>query len=240
MKRSLLAGLLFCLAFPTLCSARIELGMWPLFGMQRNNHVVFANDNTGRGFTGRLGWVLNSDAAAGFTLLLDLNYLSFGTERWYTQIAPRTDRFCDIYSDYRIVSLCPGVSFESRRNGVRPYFEVFGGPARFTLLNKFDNSRWDGEPLDQVDDFSRNSFVAGAGGGVKVVLWEEPTRDGKESRLKNVAVDIKAGYQHSGRNDYVVKQKLNRPDSSGPVNFSLTSSKANLLLFRFGIVMSLY
>jgi len=140
MKRLILSGMLLLLFIPGICMARMELGLWPMFGMQRNNKVIFANDYTGLGGTGRLGWVLDGESAVGFTLILDFNYLNFGTEHWYVPLGKTDNMYCDVYSDYRMASLCPGVSFGLQRGSVRPYFEVFGGPAHFTIRNNFTNS----------------------------------------------------------------------------------------------------
>ena len=104
MKRLILPGVFLILLIPGLSFARMEFGAWPLFGMQRNNNVIFANDYTGLGGSGRLGWVLDSEAVVGFTMMLDLNYLNFGTEHWYVPLGAVDRMYVDVYSDYSIAS----------------------------------------------------------------------------------------------------------------------------------------
>jgi len=81
--------------------------------------------------------------------------------------------------------------------------------------------------------------VLGVGGGIKLVLWDN-LESGEGSWLKNSTIDIRTDYQHSGENEYIVKQKLERPGLTGPVLYSRTSSKASLLVFRFGVSMQVF
>ena len=212
----------------------LELGAWPQFGMQMNNPVIIVNDYTGLGLATRLGYEFSEEQTFRPVFFGEFSFMSFGTEHWYVPLSAAEDNvFCDVNSQYRITSFCPGLALNMHLGSIRPYGEIFGGPAYFTILNRFDNYRWTGAPLDQTEDFSHLSYILSMGGGLKFMLWQALGKD-SGSALKDMAIDLKFTYQRSGQSDFIVKQNLKRPELNGPVLFEKSNSCLDMLQFRFG------
>jgi hypothetical protein len=229
--------LLFLATLVLQVSARagcLEVGAWPQFGIQMNNPVIIVNDYTGLGMATRLGYEFGKERTFRPVFFGEFSFMSFGTEHWYVPLSAAEDNvLCDVNSQYRITSFCPGFALNMHLGSLRPYGEFFGGPAYFTILNRFDNNRWTGMPLDQTEDFSRLSYIVSMGGGLKFMLWQALGKD-SGSTLKDMAIDLKITYQKSGQNEFIVKQNLKRPELHGPVLFEKSNSSLDMVQFRFG------
>ncbi len=236
MRRPVLSLLLILAVLHLPSAARagnLQLGLWPQFGMQRNNPVVVSNDYTGVGLVGRLGWAFGGDTIRP-ALFAECGFMSFGTEHWYVPLTlAQSDMFCDVYSQYRILAFCPGISIGINRGSLRPYLDVMGGPAYFNIDNHLTNARWTGPRVDQTEDLSHMSYVWGLGGGLRFVLWEKGEKQ-TDRLIKDIAIDLKALYQKSGQSNFIVKQNLRRPSEDGPVLYDKSSSDLDMVQFRFG------
>jgi hypothetical protein len=141
-----------------------------------------------------------------------------------------SDANLESHTDFYIVSLSPGISVGKNLGGVIPYFSLSGGILYFSSLSRIHSPDISDLTLQMTN--SGTSWCAGAGLGVKTMMWEPEKKD-NDRLLDAIFVDFRVDYYAGGNVEYLNGRKSYY--RTGVLHYENVASKSEMFMINFGI-----
>jgi len=222
MRIFLLASVLAILSMPA-HSQNFDADINILFGMPQTDFRE-SLDRNALGLNGSIAFrIPRLPLHAG----LELGIMTYGRERRREQLSPTIPEIqLEVRTDYDIFTSHLFLRFEPDIHGIRPYVDgLVGIKYLFTESSIRDDDGF-GEDIASTTNYDDSSFSYGAGGGIKVEVYD----GGRDSYM----INLKARYLFGAEASYLQPGSIDT-DRGGNLIFDESVSGTNLLTIHLGM-----
>lgn len=158
---------------------------------------------------------------------LELGIMTYGRDRRIERLSPTIPEIqLEVRTDYDIFTSHLFLRFEPDIHGIRPYVDgLVGLKYLFTESSIRDDDGF-GEDIASTTNYDDSSFSYGAGGGIKVEVYD----GGRDSYM----VNLKARYLFGAEASYLQPGSIST-DRNGNLIFDESVSRTNLLTIHLGM-----